>query len=89
MAEAQKLDNASLLKTAVSDILGVIEQEREREIACRALGINPTNTKLTALFDNTKVEGANGAYDKRNAWSIGAAQSFGKNTVGLEYGRSG
>ena len=49
----------------------------------------PTNTKLTALFDNTKVEGANGAYDKRNAWSIGAAQSFGKNTVGLEYGRSG
>ncbi len=49
----------------------------------------PTNTKLTALFDNTKVEGANGAYDKRNAWSIAAAQSFGKNTVGLEYGRSG
>ncbi len=49
----------------------------------------PTNTKLTALFDNTKVEGSNGAYDKRNAWSIGAAQSFGKNTVGLEYGRSG
>lgn len=48
----------------------------------------PTNTKLTALFDNTKVENA-GGFDKRNAWSIGAAQSFGKNTVGLEYGRSG
>ncbi|WP_434515204.1 porin [Dechloromonas sp. ARDL1] len=50
----------------------------------------PTQTKLTALFDNTKVEGAlGGEYLKRNAWSIGAAQSFGKNTIGLEYGRSG
>lgn len=39
MAEAQKLDNASLLKTAVSDILGVIEQEREREIVTRRFGL--------------------------------------------------
>lgn len=50
----------------------------------------PTNTKLTALYDNTKVEtNVGGEYVKRNAWSIGAAQSFGKNTVGLEYARSG
>ena len=50
----------------------------------------PTNTKLTALYDNTKAEtDVAGAFLKRNAWSIGAAQSFGKNTVGLEYGRSG
>lgn len=50
----------------------------------------PTATKLTALYDNTKVESnVGGEFLKRNAWSIGAAQSFGKNTVGLEYGRSG
>jgi predicted porin len=48
----------------------------------------PTNTKLTALYDNTKID-VNGEYVKRTAWSIGAAQSFGKNTVGLEYARSG
>lgn len=47
----------------------------------------PTNTKLTALYDNTKVD-ADGSI-KRTAWSLGAAQSFGKNTVGLEYGRAG
>jgi predicted porin len=50
----------------------------------------PTATKLTALYDNTKVEGAAaGVFDKRTAWSLGAAQSFGKNTVGLEYGSAG
>lgn len=48
----------------------------------------PTNTKLTALFDNTKVD-ANGDYVKRNAWSLGVAQGFGKSTVGLEYAGSG
>jgi len=48
----------------------------------------PTNTKLTALYDNTKLDG-NGEYTKRSAWSLGVAQSFGKNTVGLEYARSG
>lgn len=56
----------------------------------------PTNTKLTALYDNTKVNlGDVGSaaldtnYVKRQAFSLGVAQSFGKNTVGLEYGRSG
>lgn len=39
MAEAQKQDNASLLKSAVNDILGVIEQEREREIVTRRFGL--------------------------------------------------
>lgn len=48
----------------------------------------PTETKLTALYDNTKADG-NGVTLKRAAWSIAAAQSFGKNTVGLEYARSG
>jgi len=50
----------------------------------------PSATKLTALFDNTKAEtDVAGAFLKRNAWSLGVAQSFGKNTVGLEYGASG
>ncbi len=50
----------------------------------------PTATKLTALWDNTKAEtNTAGAFLKRNAWSLGVAQSFGKNTVGLEYGASG
>lgn len=44
----------------------------------------PSNTKLTALYDNTKVENGS-AYDKRQALSLGVAQSFGKNTVGLQY----
>ena len=51
----------------------------------------PTNTKLTALYDNTKVDiikSLNDGSVKRTAWSLGVAQSFGKNTVGLEYARS-
>lgn len=47
----------------------------------------PTNTKVTALWDNTKLS-QDGDYMKRNAWSLGVAQGFGKNTVGLEYARS-
>ncbi len=52
----------------------------------------PTNTKLTALYDNTRVDGPNSvptADAKRSAWSVGVAQGFGANTVGLEYGRRG
>ena len=52
----------------------------------------PTNTKLTALYDNTRVDGPNNvptADAKRGAWSVGVAQGFGANTVGLEYGRRG
>ena len=49
----------------------------------------PTATKLTALYDNTKAEtDTAGAFLKRNAWSLGVAQGFGKNTVGLEYAQS-
>ncbi|MFN4326612.1 MAG: porin [Azonexus sp.] len=50
----------------------------------------PTNTKLTALYDNTKAEkDVAGKFVKRSAWSLGVAQSFGKNTVGFEYGAAG
>ncbi len=46
----------------------------------------PTATKLTALYDNTKAENnVGGEFLKRQALSLGVAQSFGKNTVGLEY----
>lgn len=55
----------------------------------------PTKTKLTGLYDYTQVKtGDVGEVVlgtdkiKRHAWSIGVAQPFGKNTVGLEYGRS-
>jgi len=52
----------------------------------------PTQTKVTALYDNTKVDqlgGTGGAVVKRNAFSLGVAQEIGKNTIGLEYGRAG
>lgn len=49
----------------------------------------PTATKLTALWDNTKAEtNTAGAFYKRNAFSLGVAQSFGKNTVGVEYAKA-
>lgn len=48
----------------------------------------PTNTKLTALYDNTKLDAPAGD-TKRAAWSVGAIQSFGKNAIGLQYARSG
>lgn len=70
--------------------IGGVDEADARIYRMAAVYTLPTATKLTALYDNTKVEGAvAGTYDKRNAWSVGAAQSFGKNTVGLEYGRSG
>lgn len=48
----------------------------------------PTNTKLTALYDNTKVDAAGGAYTKRAAYSLGVLQSFGQAAVGLEWAKS-
>lgn len=50
----------------------------------------PSNTKLVALFDNTKVKQAiDGTVElKRNAFSLGVAQGFGKNTIGLEYAQA-
>jgi predicted porin len=52
----------------------------------------PTATKVTALYDNTKVDqlgGDGGVVVKRNAFSLGVAQEIGKNTIGLEYARAG
>jgi len=46
----------------------------------------PTGTKLTALYDETRAEALGADRAKRAAWSLGVAQSFGKNTVGLEHG---
>lgn len=49
----------------------------------------PSNTKLTALFDRTVLDVANdGASARRNAYSLGVAQGFGKNTVGFQYGHA-
>ncbi|MCA1937590.1 MAG: porin [Dechloromonas sp.] len=48
----------------------------------------PTNTKVTALYDNTKVDAAAGAYTKRAAYSLGVMQSFGQAAVGLEWAKS-
>jgi predicted porin len=55
----------------------------------------PFGTRFSALYDNTKVDnlvdnGNGGAASiKRSAWSLAAAQDFGANTVGLQYGQSG
>ncbi|MDR2188501.1 MAG: porin [Azonexus sp.] len=64
----------------------------------------PFGTKFSALYDNTKVECFTGCYTlsnygapldvkgpdlKRSAWSVAVAHTFGANTVGLQYGRSG
>lgn len=68
---------------------GNVENQDARVYRLAAVYTLPTNTKLTALYDNTKVTGSNGSYDKRGAYSLGVAQSFGKNTVGLEYAKSG
>lgn len=49
----------------------------------------PTNTKVTALYDNTKAEtDVAGAYFKRAAYSLGVLQSFGQAAVGLEWAKS-
>ncbi|MDR1996598.1 porin [Azonexus sp.] len=53
----------------------------------------PFGTKFSALYDDTKVKkaaalfGGDGAI-KRGAWSLGAAHTFGANTIGLQYGQS-
>lgn len=53
----------------------------------------PTNTTVSALYDSTKIKVAGfGIGDeklKRNAWSLGVNQAFGKHTVGAQYARSG
>lgn len=47
----------------------------------------PTATKLTGLYDNTRVSDF-GDSATRSAFSVGVAQAFGKNTVGLQYAKS-
>ena len=71
-----------------ADNAGGVDAADARIYRLAAVYTLPTATKLTALFDNTKAENVGGTFAKRNAWSIGAAQSFGKNTVGLEYAKS-
>ena len=72
---------------AAKNIAGV-DSSDARIYRVAAVYTLPTKTKLTALYDNTKVDNATG-FDKRHAWSLGVAQSFGKNTVGVEYGAAG
>jgi predicted porin len=49
----------------------------------------PSNTRLAAMWDNTKVDiiGSAGSAN-RNAYALAVAQGFGKNTVGLQYALS-
>ena len=86
-------DAAFGLTGAPATTLAAVNNQDARVYRIAAVYTLPTATKLTALYDNTKVEGIPGVGGtgsiKRSAWSIGAAQSFGKNTVGLEYARSG
>jgi len=49
----------------------------------------PFGTRFSGLYDNTKVDNLEGdASGKRYAWSLGAAHTFGANTIGLQYARS-
>jgi len=82
-------------KTALSGTVGLAEDGQDARVyRVVAAYTFPTNTKVTALYDNTKVETGDvgdtvfGSYLKRSAASIGVAQTFGKNTVGLEYAKS-
>lgn len=75
-----------------NDNIGGVAATDARVYRLAAVYTLPSATKLTALYDNTKVDGiagVAGTFLKRNAWSVGAAQSFGMNTIGLEYARSG
>ena len=68
--------------------------EKARVIRAVVAYTLPSNTKLTALYDNTKATnvGAEGVVDgnelKRQAWALGVSQGFGKNTVGLQYAQN-
>jgi predicted porin len=50
----------------------------------------PFGTRFSGLYDNTKVDmgDIDAGNAKRSAWSLGAAHTFGANTLGLEYARS-
>lgn len=78
--------------TSIPDGFGLQAATDARVIRAVVSYTLPSNTKLTGLFDSTKVKDADlgaGQVDvKRNAFSLGVAQGFGKNTVGLEYAQS-
>ena len=71
--------------------LGLGTSADARVLRVAAVYTLPTATKLTALYDNTHVADV-GTFNpitlSRNAFSLGVAQSFGKNTVGFEYAKS-
>jgi predicted porin len=48
----------------------------------------PFGTKFTGLYDFTKIEDDVDGDVERAAWSLGVAHTFGKNTLGLQYGQS-
>ncbi len=72
---------------AYTATLGALDGGKASVVRAVAVYTFPSNTKLTALFDRTKADSNVGEL-KRNAFSLGVAQGFGKNTVGLEYGRA-
>ncbi|UCV14578.1 porin [Quatrionicoccus australiensis] len=80
-------------KTALGDLALAEDGQDARVYRVVAAYTFPTNTKVTALYDNTKVETGDHlagltSYLKRSAASVGVAQTFGKNTIGLEYAKS-
>lgn len=63
--------------------------EKARVIRAVVAYTLPSNTKLSALYDNTKATDVGGAVElKRQAWALGVSQGFGKNTVGLQYAQN-
>ncbi len=86
--------------TAATNVLGATNNEKGQDasvIRAATVITLPSKTKLTGLYDYTRLDtgdfgGSAAQLDlnkiTRHAWSIGAAQSFGKNTIGLEYGHS-
>ena len=78
--------------TGLNATPAVVASAGENVSVIRAAGayMFPTKTKVTALVDRTKLDGAIGGVEaKRLAWSLSVSQGFGKNTIGLQYGRSG
>lgn len=71
-----------------------IASEKARVVRAVVTYTLPSATKLSALYDNTKATDTTGVFAgavelKRQAWAIGVAQPFGKNTVGLQYAQNG
>lgn len=77
--------------TSNGPVLGALSDADSRIWRAAAAYTFPSNTKISALYDSTKVGlvGGGDTYAKRSAWSLGVTQAFGNNTVGLEYARAG